>query len=244
MEHDISNLLYRHPELYETVYDGADHAVARLAENLFQAQLGRPPASLLDIGCGTGRDLEYLAKRSPDAVGVDYQQMMIDYARQQRPSIDFRTGDMRTLRLDRTFEAITSFGYAIANIHHNHDINRVMASYARHSAPGTLLLLEVIDPAKLDLLPHRFTINAPALHADATADYTAHPNQQLVERRRTWHTEGAPDVHDSVRFRLLYPQELTHYLDIHGFDVLATHELAGPLNDASQFVLARHRGEA
>ena len=243
MEHDVSNLLYRLPELYETVYDGADHAVARLAERLFQAHLGRPPASLLDIGCGTGRDLEYLAKRSPDALGVDYQQSMIDYARQQRPTIDFRTGDMRTLRLGRHFEAITSFGYAIANVHDNHDIDRVMATYASHSAPGTLLVLEVIDPAKLDLLPRRFTLNAPARHAEATADYIQHPDRQLLERRRTWRTESAPDVHDSVRFRLLYPQELAHYLDRHGFDVLATHALDDQMNAASAFVVARRRGE-
>jgi SAM-dependent methyltransferase len=244
MEHDVSNLLYRHPELYETVYHGADHEVARLAERLLRAYLGRQPANLLDIGCGTGRDLEYLAKRIPDVIGVDYQQSMIDYARQQRPGIDFRTGDMRTVRLGRCFEAITSFGFAIANIHANDDIDLVMATYAAHSVPGTVLVLEVIDPAKLDRLPRRFTINAPALHADATVDYVHHPARQLLERRRTWKITGGQDVHDSVRFRLLYPQELACYLGQHGFDVLATRELAGELNAASLFVVAQQRGEA
>src|SRR5687768_8656006 len=87
MDSEVSNLLYRHPELYEVVYDGANHAVARLAEAVLRAQLGRMPESLLDIGCGTGRDLEYLAGQVTDVTGVDYQQPMIDYARTQRPGI-------------------------------------------------------------------------------------------------------------------------------------------------------------
>lgn len=62
MEPSIKNLLYTRPELYESVYDGADHAVPRMCERLFEHRLGRAPRSLLDIGCGTGRDLEYLAK--------------------------------------------------------------------------------------------------------------------------------------------------------------------------------------
>jgi ubiquinone/menaquinone biosynthesis C-methylase UbiE len=243
MEHDVSNLLYRHPEWYETVYDGADHAVARLAETQLHTHLGRMPESLLDIGCGTGRDLEYLAEHIPDTVGVDYQQTMIDYARRQRPMIAFHTGDMRVLRLGRTFEAITSFGFAIANIHANRDIDRVMATYAAHSQPGTLLILEVLDPANVSRLSAKFTINAPGFHATATAAYRRHHPEQLLERSRTWTVPGGARVHDNVRFRLLYPQELAHYLDRHGFDVLATHTLDDQMNAASAFVVARRRGD-
>jgi trans-aconitate methyltransferase len=112
MRADVRNLLYQHPEWYEAVYDGADHAVARLAETIPHTHLGHPPASLLDVGCGTGRDLEYLAKHIPDTVDVDYQRAMVDHARRQRPTLTLRTCDMRVLRLGRTFDAITSVGYA------------------------------------------------------------------------------------------------------------------------------------
>jgi SAM-dependent methyltransferase len=241
MEHDVHNLLYRQPELYETVYDGAGHAAARLAEAQAREYLGHTPASLLDLGCGTGRDLEYLAQHISDAIGVDYQQTMIDYARRRRPALDLRTGDMRALRLGRTFELVTSFGLAIANIHANRDIDRVMATYETHSTPGTVLVLEVLDPAKAGRLPARFTIDSPGFQATATAEYLPHPAWQLLERRRTWTLPTGEQVHDSVRFRILYPQELAHYLDRHSFDVLATHELADPMNAASEFVVAQRR---
>lgn len=240
MDSTVSNLLYRHPELYEAVYDGAEHAVARLAEAVFRERLGRMPESLLDIGCGTGRDLAYLAKHIPEVVGVDYQQSMIDFARAQRPGIDFRTGDMRTLRLGRRFEAITCFGWALANIHANREIDQVMATCAAHSAPGALLFLELIDPARIGELATEFTIDVPGLRAEATAEYTAHPAEQLLERQRIWRRADGP-VRDSVKFRLLYPKEVEYYLDNHGFDVLGRHDLPERLNAASTFVLARHR---
>ncbi|MCE7004066.1 methyltransferase domain-containing protein [Kibdelosporangium philippinense] len=239
---DVSNLLYRHPELYEVVYDGAGHAVAKLAETILHDQLGRRAESLLDIGCGTGRDLEYLATHIPDVVGVDHQQAMIDYARTRRPEINFQTGDMRTLRLERAFEAITCFGYALANIHANRDIDKAIATFAAHSQPGTVLILEMIDPQRTDKLPRSFTIDIPDLRAEAIAEYRHHYAQQLLERRRTWRrAQGL--VHDHVNFRLIYPKELEHYLDNHGFEVLGAYELSEKLNAASAFVAARYRGE-
>ncbi|ALG10152.1 class I SAM-dependent methyltransferase [Kibdelosporangium phytohabitans] len=237
-----SNLLYRHPELYEVAYDGAGHAVARLAETILHDQLGHQPASLLDLGCGTGRDLEYLATLIPDVVGVDHQRAMLDYARHRRPRIDFRLGDMRTLRLERTFEAITTFGYALADIHANRDIDRVMATCAAHSRPGTVLIVEVIDPLRTGELPRTLTIDIPDLRADAITEYRHHHAQQLLEQHRTWRrAQGL--VHDLAHLRLLHPKELEYYLDNHGFDVLCAYQLPEKHTAASAFVAARHRGD-
>jgi SAM-dependent methyltransferase len=249
MEPGISNLLYRRPELYESVYDGADHAVPRMCERLFQRQLGGPPGSIPDIGCGTGRDLEYLAKHCADCVGVDFQPAMVDYARQQRSAIDFRVGDMRTLRLGRTFQVILSLGWAIANIHTNDELDRVMDTFAAHSRAGTLLVLEVINPYQATGLPYRFTINTPAFQAEGMAEYVPHPREQLVERRRMWAVRGGEQVHDLVRFRLLYPRELAYYLSNHGFEFMEIYDNvdlvdqeSGELTGPSLYVVTRFVG--
>ena len=48
MDSSLRNLLYTRPELYETVYDGADHAVPRMCERLFERHVGGWPRSLLE----------------------------------------------------------------------------------------------------------------------------------------------------------------------------------------------------
>nr|CEL13802.1 Methyltransferase [Kibdelosporangium sp. MJ126-NF4]CTQ88170.1 Methyltransferase [Kibdelosporangium sp. MJ126-NF4] len=223
-------------------YDDADHAVARLVETILREHLGHLPDSLLDLGCGTGRDLEHLATLVPDCVGVDHQHGMLDYARRRRPGLDLRHGDMRALRLERAFEAITTLGYALADIHSNRDIDRVMATYAAHSQPGTVLVIEVIDPLRTGELPRNLTIDLPDLRADAITEYRHHHAQQLLEQHRTWRrAQGL--VHDQAHLRLLYPKELEYYLDNHHFEVLGAHELPGRHTAASAFVTARYRGE-
>jgi SAM-dependent methyltransferase len=246
MDSELKNLLYSRPELYESVYHGSGDAVPRMCERLFERHLGGSPESLLDIGCGTGRDLGYLAARCPDCVGVDYQERMVDYARRRRPHIDFRVGDMRTLRLDRTFAAITSLGIAIANLHSNADVARAFQTFAAHARPGTLLVLEALNAIAVaggGTLPRRFVVDAPELRATADATYEDDVRRQLLIRRRTWIVEGAEPVDDFVRFRTLAPLELEHHLTLHGFETLAMYDNRelrhGDLRGSSLVVVAR-----
>ncbi|HSV66844.1 MAG TPA: hypothetical protein VLJ59_13160 [Mycobacteriales bacterium] len=76
MEPSVTNLLYRRPEPYEAIYDGAANAVPRMCERLFERHLGRTPDSLLDLGRSIGRDLEYVARLCPGCIGVDYTQLL------------------------------------------------------------------------------------------------------------------------------------------------------------------------
>ena len=64
----------------------------------------RPAATLLDIGCGGGKNILNL-KREFDVTGVDISSTMLEQARDLNPECTFVQGDMRTFRLDRTFDA-------------------------------------------------------------------------------------------------------------------------------------------
>lgn len=249
MDAQLRNLLYQRPELYESVYDGAGDAVPKMCERLFEQHLGHLPASLLDIGCGTGRDLAYLAERCSDCVGIDVQPGMIAYARERRPHIDFRVDDMRTLRLARTFEAITCLGIAIANLHANDDLQRAFATFAAHAAPATLLVLEALNALTVAdgaTLPRSFVIEAPELRASAEATYEYDRRGQLLARRRVWNTPAEDPVEDFVRFRTLAPLELEYHLASHGFETVAMYDnrdlIETDLSGASGVVVARFLG--
>ena len=48
-----------------------DHDVSQNYEALLGAIEGKPPFSILDVGCGPGRDLKYFRSLGHDAVGLD-----------------------------------------------------------------------------------------------------------------------------------------------------------------------------
>jgi trans-aconitate methyltransferase len=60
---------------------------------------------LLDIGCGGGKNVLNL-KRQFAVTGVDLSSAMLAQAKELNPECMFVQGDMRTFRLDRTFDAV------------------------------------------------------------------------------------------------------------------------------------------
>jgi len=70
MEASVQNLLYRKPELYELIYPEPDEATPLFCLRLFE-RYSLQPLSILDVGCGTGRDLNVLSRTCKDCWGVD-----------------------------------------------------------------------------------------------------------------------------------------------------------------------------
>ncbi len=54
-------------------------------------------AKVLDVGCGPGRDADYLQKQGLEIFGVDASQKMIELARQRNKEVSFEVMDMREL---------------------------------------------------------------------------------------------------------------------------------------------------
>ncbi len=227
MDPELRNLLYRRPDLYEHVYDEARDVAPTMCERLFGRYLETYPASLLDIGCGTGRDLAGMAMRCADCVGVDLQESMIAFGRTRRPGIDLRVGDMRSLRLGRAFQAITCIGNALGNLHSDDELGMAFATFAAHAEAGTLLVLETLNALSADGgggLSPRFVIDAPGLKASAAATYEHDRRHQLLTRRRVWTGIEDASIEDFVRFRTLAPREIEHRLRQHGFETLAMYD--------------------
>jgi SAM-dependent methyltransferase len=65
----------------------------------------RPTTTLLDIGCGGGKNVLNL-KRQFDVTGVDLSAAMLAQAKELVSECAFVQGDMRTCRLGRTFDAV------------------------------------------------------------------------------------------------------------------------------------------
>lgn len=97
------------------------------------------PGSVLDAGCGTGRVAIELARRGIDVVGVDIDPRMLERARYKAPHLDWRLGDLATVDLGRTFEAIVMAGNVMIFLTPGTE-GTVLRNMARHLEPGGVLI--------------------------------------------------------------------------------------------------------
>ncbi len=73
--------------------------------DLIEQRAARPAGTLLDIGCGGGKNVFNLKGRF-SVTGVDLSPAMLEQAQTLNPESTFVHGDMRTFRLGRTFDAV------------------------------------------------------------------------------------------------------------------------------------------
>ncbi len=241
MTNTVENFLYRNPQFYEIVYPEPDAQTPRMCRRMFERFLPQPPRSILDIGCGTARDLDVLSGTCADCWGVDYLQTMIEYARAQRPHLTLRVGDMRSVRLGRTFDAILCMGSAFTYALTDADIEDTLETFAAHAHPGTLLILDLNNAAGYladgCFAPTiEFRVQASGFSAVAYATNTLDRRRQRLTRRRKWTIEGRDEVNDYCEYRLFFPAELEHLLCAKHFQIrgmfdnmeLKETDLAGP----------------
>ncbi|MCB2155241.1 class I SAM-dependent methyltransferase [bacterium] len=67
--------------------------------------LGPGKHALLELGVGGGNNLSHFAAEF-DVVAVDLSAEMLVHSRRINPSVEHHVGDMRTVRVDRTFDAV------------------------------------------------------------------------------------------------------------------------------------------
>src|SRR6476660_2771964 len=71
------------------------------------AQAGLPPEpTLLELGCGGGNNALYLKHGFAHVTLTDISPQLLAVSRTLNPDCEHVEGDMRTLRLDRVFDAV------------------------------------------------------------------------------------------------------------------------------------------
>lgn len=120
---------------YDAIYGFKDYA----AEVERITALAGPRTSLLDVACGTGKHLSLLAKQF-DAEGLELSTAMAEIARAK--GLRVTEGDMRDFELARTFDVVTCLFSSIGYMADVAELERAVASMARHLNPGGVLMVE------------------------------------------------------------------------------------------------------
>ena len=241
MPQNVKNFLYSNPEYYELVYPEKDEATPRMCLRMFERYLSSAPNSILDVGCGTARDLGVLSRTCEDCWGLDQLPEAIEYARSKRPDLHLQVADMRSFRLDRTFDVILCMGSTLMYSLSNDDVAKTMETFRAHAHEGTLLVLDIRNAAGMlggqwFKETTRMTLDTAELTAEAISRHHFDRRQQLMIRERTWIIPGKENVEDYCEYRLFFPAELEHFLNEAGFSVagmfddkeLQDSDLSGP----------------
>ncbi|MFH1312953.1 MAG: class I SAM-dependent methyltransferase [Candidatus Eisenbacteria bacterium] len=94
--------------------------------------------SLLHLGCGGGHN-DHTLKLHFNVTGVDVSTPMLDLARRLNPEVMYHEGDMRSVRLDRQFDAVAildSVNYMLTQ----DDLRDAFQTAYGHLRPGGVLL--------------------------------------------------------------------------------------------------------
>jgi SAM-dependent methyltransferase len=105
---------------------------------LLREAAGRPLRSVLELGSGGGNNAFYLKKQFEMTL-VDRSDDMIEVSRRLNPECDHFQGDMRSVRLDRTFDAVFVHD-AIAYITTIEDLKAVFSTARLHLETGGVAL--------------------------------------------------------------------------------------------------------
>lgn len=111
----------------------------------------RPVTTLLDMGCGGGKNVLNL-KRAFDVTGLDLSPTMLEQAHSLNPECAFVEGDMRSCRLGRTFDAVL-MDDAISHMNCLADFTAALRTAHAHLNPGGVL---IVTP---DVTPETFVQN-------------------------------------------------------------------------------------
>jgi SAM-dependent methyltransferase len=120
--------------------DAADEYAqyCRHVAGLIERHAARPASTLLDIGCGGGKNVFNL-KETFSVTGVDLSPAMLAQARDLNPECTFVHGDMRTFRLATTFDAVL-MDDAISYMGCLADFTAAFRTASAHLNPGGVLI--------------------------------------------------------------------------------------------------------
>ena len=119
-----------------------------------RSRLAQGKRCILDLGTGGGHHLHHLTAEF-DATAVDMSEAMLSHSLRLNPRVAYHIGDMRTVRLGETFDAVLVHD-SISYMTTEADLLSVFATARAHLRPGGLLIAapddhtDTFDPPRVE----------------------------------------------------------------------------------------------
>lgn len=128
---------------YDLLYRDKDYPFeARYVDALIRKHVPEA-SSMLELGCGTGRYAREFAGLGYTVHGVDLSEEMIDEARKMPcDCVSFSCGDMRSLRLEKRFDAVVALFHVLSYQTDDEDVRGALTTVGEHLRPGGVAVLD------------------------------------------------------------------------------------------------------
>jgi SAM-dependent methyltransferase len=245
MKGSLMSVFGAYSRYYNLLYRDKDYSgEAAYVRSLIQEQ--HPKArTVLDLGCGTGRHASLLARMGYELTGVDRSHEMLAVARAQpsaaepggdspRPRVSpvFVQGDIRAVRLGKTFDVVISLFHVMSYQTKNEDLRAAFDTAREHLNPGGLFIFDCwYGPA---VLSHRPEVRVRRLEDDEIlvtrlAEPVLHPNENLVDVRyeifvRDKLRDRVDELSETHTMRYLFAPEVRLLLDGANLQLLGLRE--------------------
>ncbi|MDR1510873.1 MAG: class I SAM-dependent methyltransferase [Synergistaceae bacterium] len=140
---------------YNLLYSDKDYGgEARYVDSIIK-RYAPHAATMLELGCGTGRYTAEFASMGYRVHGVDMSGEMLREARGiQNSNIELSCGDARNIRLGEKFDVVAALFHVMSYQSSNRDVLDVLATMKTHLADGGIALFDFwYGPAVLTLRP-------------------------------------------------------------------------------------------
>lgn len=211
---------------YDLIYEDKDYEKeVDFLEEIFADTY--KPRRILEIGCGTGNYTRILLERGYEVTALDISEDMLKVAR-EKCACEFIDGDIRDISINNKFDGCIAMFAVLGYITENSGMIKALSNVHKHLKPEGIFIFDVWNGlAVMRILPERrvkevennkvklIRVAVPNLKS---FEHICEVNYKLIIVSKESNIYDEINERHVVRF--YFPQEIKHYLEDTGFEVL------------------------
>lgn len=213
-------------QYFDELSSGESEATNRVVESILKKHKVK---SVLDLTCGTGSQVLYLAERGYSVTGSDISPALLATAKKKNKKIAFLEGDMRTIQVGH-FDAVITIFNAIGHLTKT-GFEKALKNIARNLNPGGLYVFDIFNLAAMDEkavkeldMDIRKTVKGTSIHQVQYSELDRESGQltsfdQYVIDGKT--------IKSKFTLQIYTAKELREVLAKHGFETLGQYDIDG-----------------